>query len=93
MDVKQAVEVAKQHIADVFGDEEITDAALEEIRFSHEEQEWQVTIGFFRPWAVPTRVRVFSEEHFKNRTYKVVHLSDADGSLKEITDRFFDPVA
>ena len=93
MEVKQAVELAKQHIVDIFAEEEITDAALEEVRFNYEEDEWLVTIWFFRPWSVPARVRVFSEEHIKNRTYKVVHLNDADGGLKGITDRFFDPVA
>ena len=92
MEVKQAVDLAKQHVADIFGDEEITDAALEEVRFDDEENEWRVTIGFFRPWSVPARIRVFSEEHVKNRTYKVVHLSDDDGSLRGVTDRFFDPV-
>ena len=48
MNVKQAVEVARKYVEDLFSEEQIMDVALEEID-AEEEGFWRITIGFSRP--------------------------------------------
>ncbi len=53
MDVKQAVEMAKNHIKDLFENEGISNLGLEEVDFDDQTSVWYVTIGFSRPWDKP----------------------------------------
>ena len=48
MDVKQAVAVAKSHVADLFSDEGITALGLEAVEFDDTNNAWKITIGFSR---------------------------------------------
>ena len=50
MDVKAAVIMAKDHVADVFLGEDIRNVGLEEVEFDDSLGRWIVTIGFSRPW-------------------------------------------
>ena len=85
MEVKQAVEVAKRYIIDLFEDEHISDIGLEEIE-TDQGGCWQITIGFSRPWdrnvgAVLSGTR--------SRTYKTIRVSDEDGRVLSVKDRSF----
>lgn len=79
MDVKDAIRVAKRHVADLFGDEEIFNLGLEEVeRDEFGEGGWKVTLGFSRPW---NRVRKPFESlagapSLPDRSYKVVLVKD-----------------
>ena len=46
MDVKAAVIMAKDHVADVFLGEDIRNVGLEEVEFDDSLGRWIVTIGF-----------------------------------------------
>ena len=48
MEVKQAVEVAKNYVADLFENDGIADIGLEEIEYDDYENLWKITIGFNR---------------------------------------------
>jgi hypothetical protein len=50
MDVKEAVTAAKQHIQELFKDEELSNLGLEDVEYNELEKEWQITIGFSRSW-------------------------------------------
>lgn len=50
MDVKEAVQTAKKYIAELFTEETITNVGLEEVEFNDTSNNWEVTIGFSRPW-------------------------------------------
>ena len=52
MDVKQAVQTAKEHVVDVLRstDESIANVGLEEVEFNELNKVWAITIGFSRPW-------------------------------------------
>ena len=54
MDVKQAVQKAKEYLADLYEGEEVEFVGLEEVEFDEEADQWKVTIGFSRPGTVPT---------------------------------------
>ena len=50
MDVKQAVQIAKQYVSELFEGEPITNVGLEEVVYEDESDTWKITIGFSRPW-------------------------------------------
>ena len=84
MEVKQAVEVAKKYVADLFIDEGIANLGLEEVE--KKGTYWNITIGFSRPWdsnigAVLGGVR--------SRTYKTIMINDQDGHILAVKNRIF----
>ncbi len=83
MNVKQAVQVAKDYVADMFGDEGITDVGLEEIEFESGGY-WQITIGFSRPWSRNVGPVL---GNLGSRTYKTIKVRDKDGNVLSIKDR------
>ena len=82
MNVKQAVAIAKEHIAELFAEEEILNLGLEEVEFDEDEC-WRITIGFSRPWNRNVG-SVLSGEN--SRSYKIVVLSDRDGHVLSVKD-------
>ena len=85
MDVKQAVEVARKYVEDLFAEEQIMNVALEEID-AEEVGFWRITIGFSRPWNSNFSSLLSSE---KSRTYKVVLVRDSDGQILSVKNRVF----
>ena len=81
MNVKQAVGLAKQHIADLFAGESVTNIGLEEVEYDEPSNLWHVTIGFSRPWDSP----VFATMPMA-RSYKVVNIAD-DGRVLSVKNR------
>lgn len=82
MNVKQAVAIAKEHIRDLFGEEEILNLGLEEVELDDQEL-WRVTIGFSRPWN-RSAGSVLSGEN--SRSYKIVLLRNRDGHVVSVKD-------
>ena len=87
MDAKEAVQAAKQHIIDIFSDEEIIHIGLEEITLDDRTDEWVVTIGFERPWGKSGILHQTILESVKRRTYKVVRIQNPGGEVTSLTDR------
>ena len=82
MDVKLAVAIAKEHITELFGEEEILNLGLEEVELDDEEF-WRITIGFSRPWNRNVG-SVLSGEN--SRSYKIVVLRKKDGHVLSVKD-------
>ena len=51
MDVKQAVQIAKQYVSDLFEGEPITNVGLEEVVYQDESDTWGITVGLFEALA------------------------------------------
>ncbi len=85
MNVKQAVEVARKYVEDLFAEEQIMNVALEEID-AEEEGFWRITIGFSRPLNTNFSSLLGVE---KSRTYKVVLVRDSDGQILSVKNRVF----
>ena len=86
MNAREAIEVARKHFVEIFADEEITEVGLEEVEFERDDSVWSITIGFRRPWqhlAKPGAFRLSPPV----RTYKIVKVRDADGTLVTIRHR------
>ncbi|MDE0048448.1 MAG: hypothetical protein OXO52_01580 [Rhodospirillales bacterium] len=82
MNVKEAVAIAKEHIEELFGEEDILNLGLEEVELD-EEGFWRITIGFSRPWNRNVGSVLAGEN---SRSYKIVVLSNRDGDVRSVKD-------
>ena len=95
MDVREAVNKAREYISDVYAGEEIQGVGLEEIRFDDAENFWKVTIGFFRSWdrdapSMGQRIRELqgaAPVDRRRRAFKVVQIDDESGRIMAMTHR------
>ena len=90
MDVKEAARMAKDYLANVFSEEDISYIGLEEVDFDEVSKTWKVTVGFFRPWERPGDVLETALGGLPvhgRRSFKVVRIQDHDGHILSITDR------
>lgn len=88
MDVKKAVHTAKSYVMDLFDSEDIIDVGLEEVKFDELQNSWIVTVGLSRPWDISRNsVTAMLRDERKGRSYKTVHIADADGRVLSLTDR------
>ena len=94
MNVQEAVRLAKDYVADVFVDEQITNVGLEEVEFNESRNRWEITIGFSRPWDYQTR-SLFEQEDdpFKTqrrprtRSFKIVNIDAGNAKVLSIKNR------
>ena len=86
MDVKEAVQTAKSYVAELFTDETIGNIGLEEVEFNNASNNWEVTIGFSRPWQTNILVAALSNQH-PTRSYKLVCINDDSGQVLSLKDR------
>ena len=85
MDVKEAVKLAKDHVADLFAEEGIGNVGLEEIeqvgRF------WDVTVGFSRPWDQGGLATITLGQRGLRRSFKVIRIDDQTRAVSSVKDR------
>ena len=86
MDVKEAVRTAKNYVAELFADETIANIGLEEVEFNNTSNNWEVTIGFSRPWQKNSLATALGNQP-PTRSYKLVCINDDDGHVISLTDR------
>ena len=87
MDVKQAVQTAREYVVSLYDEEDIMDIGLEEVEFDYCSEQWRVTIGFSRPWDRTKEVGIRIADFQRPRSYKVVHILDGDGQIVSLKDR------
>ena len=87
MEVKQAVQEAREYLLDLFEGEEIEYVGLEEVEFDHESDEWKVTLGFSRPWDRPKSLSAALRDEPLRRSFKIVRINDANGKVTSVRDR------
>ena len=86
MDAKQAVQIAKKHVAEIFSDEPIENVGLEEVEFDAIEDVWAITVGFLRFWGHPGDfVRGLDSDAV--RTFKTVRIDDESGRVQSVKHR------
>jgi len=83
MDVKQAVELAKQHVSDLFSKEGLSNLGLEEVEYDDAHEQWRITVGFTRAWDQQGMATLIGPP---KRTYKVVTI-DQDGRAISVKNR------
>ena len=85
MEVQAAIQKAKEHVAEMYQEEPISQVGLEEVEFEHAKNVWLIAIGFVRDRR-PQGSR-FLELNTPKRTYKVVRIRDRDGGLESLRTR------
>ena len=91
MKVKDAIQIAKEYVKEVFADEQVSNLGLEETDYDPASGRWNITVAFSRPWNTP---RTRAQEVLENlravsslrRAYKVISIS-ADGHVLSMKDR------
>ena len=94
MTVREAVQVAKLYVAEIYDDEPIRHIGVEEVKLDEQESVWKVTIGFFRPWDEPLGLSEGLEStpygkpvQWRKRSFKVVEVDDSSGKVRSMTHR------
>ena len=80
MNLKEAVAVAKQQIADLFAPDVPQSMRLEEFLYDDHLAVWTLTIGFAFPGAN-------GAETPQDRNYKIVRVSEVSKSVLSVRDR------
>lgn len=83
MDAREAVELAKGCVADLFEVEPINEIGLEEVE--RKGSSWVVTIGFSRVW--PVSSGVVKTLRGTERTYKQVSIDVETGTVQSLRHR------
>jgi hypothetical protein len=86
MDIKQAAEVAKRRVADIFAEEGVANVGLEEIEYDRDDDTWHVTVGFSRAWDAQGALGIAAGLP-RSRTYKLVTISDRDRAVLSVRQR------
>lgn len=91
MDVAEVVRLAKGYVSDLFAEEQPVNVGLEEIEFDDKKDEWDVTIGFSRPWNLNRNAltALTGDPVATGRSYKVVRIRDSDGIMVGLRQRTF----
>lgn len=88
MKVKEAVALAKEHVLNLFSDENLTNVGLEEVELDDKSNEWIVTIGFSRPWDEPRNaLAALATSTAPRRAYKVLRISSATNQVLSVKNR------
>lgn len=88
INVKQAASIATAHIRDLYSEEDPQNILLEEVRFEHEANRWDVTIGFDHNAVVPASKFIRTNDPLREmlndkfeRVYKVVEVDGTSGAV------------
>lgn len=79
MDIKEAINRAKEYVSDVFSEESVNDIGLEEVERDTIRNIWKITIGFSRPVRLPsgTTGQVMRGLGLSSkRSYKILSIDD-----------------
>ena len=92
IDVKDAVQRAKEFATKIFESEKITRLGLEAVERTDDGKYWLVTLGFSRPWSYPKPKRTYSPldevlprpEPQTGREYKMFKVDADTGEVRSI---------
>lgn len=88
MNVKNAIKKAIEYVADVFEAEHPENIGLEEVFLNEQENVWEVTIGFSRPWDHQKGGLIASMQALNpTRQYKTVKIDNLTTEVKSIRIR------
>lgn len=88
MEVKEAVNMAKEHIRNLYEGEKIVNLGLEEVELANDV--WSIAVGFSRPWDSTPRDMLGHPQGPRARSYKVVRISDRDGTVLSVVSHSAD---
>jgi hypothetical protein len=82
VDVKSAINIAKEWVRDVLKDEEPANVGLEEVEHDDQQGVWKITIGFSRPWNTARNpLTAITGEPIARRAYRIVTIKEPHGEV------------
>ena len=88
MDVRNAVKKAIEYVVEIFQAEKPENIGLEEVFLNEDENVWQITVGFSRPWDHPAQtVLVTLQALNPKRQYKVIKINNETEKVESIKIR------
>jgi hypothetical protein len=89
--LRQAVDIATKTIRELYPEEALEDLLLEEIYYWDADQEWEVTLGFSRPYSTQRPGAVTSVfPQAKPRSYKRFKINANTGEVRGMLDGTID---
>jgi len=86
MDVREAIQQAKNYVSDIFAEQHATDQRLEEVEFDDANDRWCITISFRRETESEDALQQMLS---RQRVYKVACIDNASGRMLSIKHREF----
>ena len=86
--VKQAVQIARDYLLDVYDGQALPNLLLEETQISEDEQYWHITFSFDTGHQ-ETIYRLNIPITRPERAYKVVTIQASNGKVESLTNRVF----
>lgn len=87
MEVKDAVNLARDYVHDLFADEQISNLGLDEVEYDESKDVWLVTVGFSRPWDYPKgALAMMAQSVSPRRSYKQVAVKS--GKVVSVKNRY-----
>lgn len=86
--IKQAVEIATNHLRELYSADKLLDVLLEEVSVSDDRKYWKVTLGFSRPIEakdLTSLMQAIGAQH--KREYKVFEIDRSTGEVKSMLIR------
>lgn len=85
MDVKQAIDIARHYVEDLFAQEGVADFELEEVERDQDRKAFRITLAFSRQRTAPRTeldevLQKLGATQSRRRSYKVLTVSE-DGSV------------
>lgn len=88
LDVKKAVKLAKDWLAETLKDENISNLGLEEVEFSEAENAWKITLGFSRPWNTQRNaLTAITGDIAARRAFRVITVDDVSEEITSMKRR------
>jgi len=91
MDVKHAAHTAREYVADVFAEDQISYIALEEVEFDDASAVWAITLSFLRPTGTKNNLDLIAPSLSRGenvrRCYKIVNVDDQSGRVISVKHR------
>jgi hypothetical protein len=85
IDVKEAVQRAKQYLTELFSSEQPQFLRLEEVELSEDESTWRITLSFFPGTAPGSLAAALGVQ--EKREYKTVAIRATDGQVQSVKIR------
>ena len=86
MGVKEAVSVALQFVADLYGDK-VSNLQLEEVELSDDDEYWYITISFTQPKLLSHPLAAVMQSPTFERMYKRVTIETSTGNIRAMKIR------
>ena len=95
IDIKEAIRTAKTVVSDLLEGEAFSQLGLEEVQYDDRSNEWQITLGYNRPWDIEKQLQTAGSVLYGGmpttttrqvRTFKKIKIDGKTGRFISMAD-------